>query len=823
MDLLGYSHYSADGSTGINMSATKIDDWNGWGVTKPGFSIRNENGITRYGENGVTIPNKTSSDLLHAAGGAISIDDLKTQLGVPDTSNLATKDELSGYLPLTGGTIKSSTEGSSKITISADSTNQDFIAITDTSGIGMAAYGPSGVTIYNKKQTDLLNATSGTVSIDDIISQVDLSGYLPLTGGELTGKLTLDGNLYANGSSMFRDLVQVFYGDDSELRVLGNTGSFGTPGVSLLGSGKIQVGYIDGDNLSINKDGITIPNKTTSDLLNAGGSTTPVSDIATQVQASIVDSAPETLDTLNELAAALGDDPNFATTVTNQIAQKADKTIATTSADGLMSAADKTKLDSLSTVATSGSYNDLTDTPTIPTVQSGQTGTNTNYVYSSAADEDYRVLSDISCTRAGDVVKLQGRTWGMPSNSSLDLVTLPLASSSMAGLMSTTDKQKLDGLSNYTLPTASATQLGGVRVGDGLEITGEGVLNCTIDPGSGTVSWGNIQGKPTFATVATSGLYSDLTGTPDLSNYVTSTQLTSVAGSNTYTGANYISKETNLTDAVVQLDEEIKATNDNLALEHANAEATYVKKAGDTMTGTLHGNSLSFSGSMILGAGNVVLSSSNSSGFIISGDNPSNLVTIIPSGGSSDIITISTGGISLSGKDGSDILTAAGSTTKLKTINSQSLLGEGNIEIQVEGGGITDAPSDNKLYGRKNAQWTEVTVPEVEVPTKVSELTNDSGFQTEAQVSAKISALVDSAPETLDTLNELAAALGDDPNFATTITTQLGNKLDTSTYNSDKATFALKSELPDMSNYALKSEVPNVESITTTDIDELFS
>lgn len=51
-----------------------------------------------------------------------------------------------------------------------------------------------------------------------------------------------------------------------------------------------------------------------------------------------------------------------------------------------------------------------------------------------------------------------------------------------------------------------------------------------------------------------------------------------ITGSNTYTGANYISKETNLTEAVLQLDEEIKATNDNLALEHTNAEATYAKK-----------------------------------------------------------------------------------------------------------------------------------------------------------------------------------------------------------------------------------------------------
>ena len=44
----------------------------------------------------------------------------------------------------------------------------------------------------------------------------------------------------------------------------------------------------------------------------------------------------------------------------------------------------------------------------------------------------------------------------------------------------------------------------------------------------------------------------------------------------------------------------------------------------------------------------------------------------------------------------------------------------------------------------------------------------------------KVAALVDSAPGTLDTLNELAEALGDDPNFATTIATQIGEKADKS-------------------------------------------
>ena len=42
----------------------------------------------------------------------------------------------------------------------------------------------------------------------------------------------------------------------------------------------------------------------------------------------------------------------------------------------------------------------------------------------------------------------------------------------------------------------------------------------------------------------------------------------------------------------------------------------------------------------------------------------------------------------------------------------------------------------------------------------------------------KVASLVDSAPSTLNTLNELAEALGDDPNFATTITTNIGKKVD---------------------------------------------
>jgi hypothetical protein len=54
-----------------------------------------------------------------------------------------------------------------------------------------------------------------------------------------------------------------------------------------------------------------------------GGNT--VTDRIASAVSSLVDSSPETLDTLNELAAALGDDPNFATTVSNSIGEKVSK------------------------------------------------------------------------------------------------------------------------------------------------------------------------------------------------------------------------------------------------------------------------------------------------------------------------------------------------------------------------------------------------------------------------------------------------------------------------------------------------------------------
>ena len=83
----------------------------------------------------------------------------------------------------------------------------------------------------------------------------------------------------------------------------------------------------------------------------------------------------------------------------------------------------------------------------------------------------------------------------------------------------------------------------------------------------------------------------------------------------------------------------------------------------------------------------------------------------------------------------------------------------------------------------------------VQVDTKIAAIpdTDLSAYDTSAQVDTKVASIVDSAPATLDTLNELAAALGDDANHVTTMTTLIGTKSDAS--HDHNGHYYLKSEV----------------------------
>lgn len=69
---------------------------------------------------------------------------------------------------------------------------------------------------------------------------------------------------------------------------------------------------------------------------------------------------------------------------------------------------------------------------------------------------------------------------------------------------------------------------------------------------------------------------------------------------------------------------------------------------------------------------------------------------------------------------------------------------------------------------------------------------NTDQLATTAFVQRAVAALVEGSPETLNTLNELAAALGNDPNFATSMSTLIGTKLDASSYTAADVLTKLK-------------------------------
>lgn len=96
--------------------------------------------------------------------------------------------------------------------------------------------------------------------------------------------------------------------------------------------------------------------------------------------------------------------------------------------------------------------------------------------------------------------------------------------------------------------------------------------------------------------------------------------------------------------------------------------------------------------------------------------------------------------------------------------------------------------------------------------TKVSQLLNDSDFQNAEQVEATIQKIIGSAPEVLDTLAEIAKAIGDDPNFAATMTaklTELENKLEA------------EKNLREQGDNTLQQSFTNLSNTLTTTVNEL--
>lgn len=182
----------------------------------------------------------------------------------------------------------------------------------------------------------------------------------------------------------------------------------------------------------------------------------------------------------------------------------------------------------LSTVALTGSYNDLSDKPTISTVNDGtltiqKNGTN---VATFTANQSTAATANITVPTA--VSELTNDSGYLTSSSNLDASKLTSGTVDIARLPQGA-LERLVKVANeaarYALTTAD------VQLGDTVQQLDTGIMYVVTDTDhldsaagyteytagtAASVPWSGVTGKPTFAAVATSGAYSDLTGTPTI-------------------------------------------------------------------------------------------------------------------------------------------------------------------------------------------------------------------------------------------------------------------------------------------------------------------
>ena len=457
--------------------------------------------------------------------------------------------------------------------------------------------------------------------------------YLLLTGGTVTGTLTLtDNNLpLVIGSNSDQHLEITNNGitsksnndtpSDLYLNENGGEVHFGnsTDGEVTIGNGTITantiIGNISGSVERSSMDALgNVINETyapinspsftgipTAPTAEAGDNSTQIATTeyvdgaVNTVVSELISSAPDALNTLNELAAALNNDANFATTVTNSLADKLD-------------------IDS------------------------------SNYIKNLSVSG-----TTLTITRGNDEVSIlttQDTTYGD-------------ATTSESGLMSSSDKDKLDNIEtnahNYILPEATTSSLGGVIVGNGLSVS-NGIISVDVplptqENNSGkflttngsSVSWATVDALPSQANNAGKFLTTDGT---------------------TLSWSNILDSDTHYTADLV-----VGSTNS--AISNASSTTNSSTFINTVENGTKSGSI------QIQGSGATAVTSSNGVITISSTDNNTHYTTDLVVGASNNATT--------------NAASTTNTTTYINTVENSSKSGS----IQIKGSGITNITSAN--------------------------------------------------------------------------------------------------------------------------------
>jgi len=156
----------------------------------------------------------------------------------------------------------------------------------------------------------------------------DLDGKVDVTGDTMTGDLTLANDPTSNLHAATKQYVDTA---ESDAVTAANTNTD-----NLIGDATVDgtSGNTVTDRIaSSESDANTYTDNLIGDATVDGTAGNTVTDRISTAVSNLVDGAPELLDTLNELAAAIGDDEDFITTITNSIGEKVDKSGDTMTGD----------------------------------------------------------------------------------------------------------------------------------------------------------------------------------------------------------------------------------------------------------------------------------------------------------------------------------------------------------------------------------------------------------------------------------------------------------------------------------------------------------
>ncbi|WP_040300182.1 beta strand repeat-containing protein, partial [Arcticibacter svalbardensis] len=467
------------------------------GLASQGINPSKMNGITSNGTSGQVLSSNGGGGFLWADAGSGSgsgsgITGITTFGGLSSTtnnniSNIGINDaalalQKLAFIPTETILGNSSSSSASPTAIPMNSLKTMLSLTKNDVGLG---------NVQNLDQTNASNLTSGTIltarygsssiPVSAVIGNGKSDNYLrgdgtwgPISGGtddQTASEVLVNAIIGVSGTNVqgvlegLKGLVDVNKSDISS-KLVGNT--------SITGNTKTKITYDSKGLVTKGEDATTADIASSLDkryvtdaqlaLIGSlnGGNTGAQSAATTSV-------TPTTTLTSTNVQAALEE-------LQGEITTSASGGMTAVSHDGTLTGDGNITPLSLVNIGTAATYRSVT-TDAYGRVVSGTNPTTlADYGITDAKVDN---LSDVSITSKldGDALVWDASLLKWVNKSAVS--SLPTATTTTSGLFSATDKSKLDGLSNYTLPQASASVLGGIKVGSTLTIDGNGVLNGT--------------------------------------------------------------------------------------------------------------------------------------------------------------------------------------------------------------------------------------------------------------------------------------------------------------------------------------------------------